>query len=204
MSCDDYMSTDYSGNTQNVGQMLSDTLSDKEFVIAIAGQAYLEHKVESQIAKMGAKSVSKAIAKRLLGLFGGLTNIGDYLDIMDVLVGDNYNMIVDQETFQMIFNGAKDSYQKAFSQEFKNCLRQSFKKAIPSLTEQELTLLVNKTTALTVISEEVPTKQNVFTYYEDCFPTRVINGKTYSSKNLGPTCPMLYKQYFNEYMNSRK
>ena len=204
MSCDEYISKDYSGNTQNASQLLSDTLLDKELLITIIGQAYLERKLEKQISKMGAKSVSKAVAKNLLGLFGGATNIGDYLDVMDVLIGDNYTMIVDQETFQMIFNGAKDSYKNAFSQEFKRCLRQYFIKEVPSLTEQEITLLVNQITSMNLISEEVPTNQNVFTYSEDCFPARVINGKTYSSKNLGQTCPILYKRYFDEYINNNQ
>jgi hypothetical protein len=213
MNCNDYLQQDNQQDSASK-QKLNETLgivqgtltapfADREIAISMGGEAVATMALK-RVAEQGAKSVSKMVLKKLVSIFGGATDIGDYLDVMDVLIGDKYTMIVDQETFQMIFNGAKDAYKEAFSQEFKNCLRQKFQKDYPTLTETQLTNLVNQVTSMTVISESIPTKQNVFTYSQDCFPTQVINNQTYFSKNIGPTCPMLYKQYFNEYMNSRK
>jgi hypothetical protein len=177
--------------------------SDREVGISMMGEMVATAAL-TKLANQGAKNISKIVLKKLVSSFGGLTDIGDYLDIMDVLIGDKYTMIVDQETFQMLFNGAKQKYKDIITQEFKNCLYDTFKKNYPQLTEQQVRNLVLKVTSMTTVSSSIPSKVDAFSFQKDCFPTQKIDNQNYFKTTLGPTCPLLYRQYFDKFVQQNR
>ena len=214
MSCDQFKGQNNPNDISSIQRKLQESrdiiqgtivapFNDREIGISMIGEMVGTTALQ-KIANQGAKNISKMVLKKLVTSFNIFTDVGDILDVMDALIGDKYTMIVDQDTFQMLFNGVKQKYKDIFTQEFKTCLFNTFKTNYPQLTDQQLRMLVDQVSSMTTITTAIPNKVDVFSFQNDCFPSQTINGKKYFRTSLGPSCPMLYKQYFDQYIQQNK
>jgi hypothetical protein len=200
---------------------LDSMLFDPDVRTTLLAENIVENGIESIAKKFGTKMAARSV-KLLTGVFGALTSLGDVLDVIDYLSGQNSNVFVNQDTIRKFYDSTISSYDEIYTDEFKNCLRDylkdTFKQKNSKLTDEQANNLAdietNKFISLIKIAKNPPPDINIS--LEKCLITREAKyigtdnvEKTVTSErkpvnyiDLGtnPQCHSKYRKYYDEYV----
>ena len=200
---------------------LESMLFDPDVRTTLLAQMITTNAIENFGEKLSNKLASRSV-KMLTSVFGATTDLGDVLDVVDYLSGQNENIFVNQDTIRKFYDGSIASYSEIYTDEFKNCLRDYlkdiFKQKNSKLTDDQAFKLadieVNKMTSLISIARNPPSDINVkpdkcllfknikYTGTDNVEKTVKSGGKPTNYIDLGvnPQCQGLYRKYYDEYV----